>query len=249
MTSSCSNNGKLRKKADGQAEVERFPWDFDDPGTPFWNDAALKPPLPRNFLTCFTAKEITQMHLDDDAALANGGAQAKLSHLLKLLQEKLRARESNAAPSPLYEAAWDEWQRLVTGICHVQKLLGLTEEEEASLRFLMKHGRDGKRNMSGVNMMAGFMMDQERYREAEVLATEALPWLQGHAMLGKDSPQALGCMRRLVQCTWKQGRKEEAEETLNEYQDLVEGMDHGEFGKYQDDELGNLRVLVRELQD
>lgn len=92
-----------RQNADGQAE-ERFPWDFDNPGTPFWNDAALKSPLPRNFLTCFTADEITQMHLD---ALASWDAKEKLSHLQKQLQQKLRAQESNTAPCPLYEAEWE----------------------------------------------------------------------------------------------------------------------------------------------
>lgn len=137
----------------------------------------------------------------------------------------------------------------MTGICHVQKLLGLTEEEEESLNLLMKHGRDGKRNMSGVNMMVGFMMDQKRYHEAEILAREVLPWLQGHAMLGKDSPQALGCLRRLVECIWEQGQVEEAEEMLDEYRGLVERMGEGKFGKYQDDERESLRELVCELQD
>ena len=33
-------------------------------------------------------------------------------------------------------------------------------------------------------------------------------WLQGHELLGRDSPQALGCIRVLFKGLWKKGKRE-----------------------------------------
>lgn len=115
----------------------------------------------------------------------------------------------------------------------------------------MQHGRDGgKRNLSGVNMMASFKMEQGQYREAEtMLQDEVLPWLQGNEMLGLDSPQALSCMRRLIECLEKGGKVEEAEKVVDEYRTLVESMGSGKFGKYQEDEQNELKKLMQKLED
>lgn len=234
-------------KTQSKAHPEKFPWDFDNPDTLFWNDPALAPPLPRNFLTCFTADEIQEMNLDASAHLTK---EDKLSLLLHLIQTKYKARESgDGASVPLYETAWEEWQRLMTGIIHLQDLSGLREDQEGSLELLIQHGRDGKRNLSGVNMMASFKMEQGEYGDGEIMLREVLPWLQGHEMLGRDSPQALGCMRRLIECLWEEGKLVEAERLLDEYRALVEAMGDGKFGKYQEAEQKEVEKLVQKFND
>jgi hypothetical protein len=46
--------------------------------------------------------------------------------------------------------------------------------------------------MSALHQLSGVMETVERYGEAETMAREVLPWMQGHEMLGGNSPQALG---------------------------------------------------------
>lgn len=235
------------EKPQPEVHPEKFPWDFDNPNTPFWNDTALAPPLPRNFLTCFTAGEIKEMDLDASAHL---NKQDKLSLLLHRIHTKYKTREAEQEPPlPLYDAAWEDWQRLMTGIINLQDLSGLKEEQEKSLEVLIQHGRDGKRNLSGVNMMASFKMEQGEYGDAETMLREVLPWLQGHEMLGKDSPQALGCIRRLIECLWKGGKLVEAERLLDEYRSLVETMGDGKFGKYREEEQKEVEKLEREHRE
>lgn len=218
----------------------KFPWDYDIPDTPFWSD--LEFTVGRNFLTCFSPSEVEQMHLD--GALNEN---QKLELLLKLLQEKLESRKAEVAPQSLCSIDFAEWQRLMIGIETMQKFLDLPEEEE-TLRIIMENGRDGKRNMSGVNMMAIFKEKHGLYSEAETLAREVLPFMQTHEMLGVDSPQAMGTTRTLIRSIWKQGREEEAEGLVKETSNLVEHMKDGKFGKYQAEEHRMLVDLVAELQ-
>lgn len=227
------------------AEPKKFPWDFDNPNTPFWNDPALNSPLPRNFLTCFTADEIYEMNLDASGDLPK---EEKLSLLLCLIQAKYKGREAEVAPLALYETAWEDWQHLMVGTIHLQDLSGLKEDQEKSLELLIDHGRDGKRNLSGVNMMASFRMEQGEYGDAETMMREVLSWLQGHELLDRDSPQALSCTRRLIECLWNQGEIDEAERALGEYRMLVDGMGKGKFGKYQVDEQEQAERLIRKLK-
>lgn len=237
-------------KTQSEMHPEKFPWDFENPNTPFWSDPALAPPLPRNFLICFTADEIEEMNLDASAHLSK---QDNFLLLLHHIQTKYKVREAEdphlQAPLPLYDTAWEDWQRLMTGIIHLQDLSGLKEEQEKSLELLIQHGRDGKRNLSGVNMMASFKMEQGEYSDAETMLQEVLPRLQGHEMLGRDSPQALGCIRRLIECLWKGGKLDESGRLLDEYRTLVEDMGDGKFGKYQEEEQKEVEKLVQGLKD
>lgn len=94
------------QKMESGVESEKFPWDFNNSNTLFWNDPVLAPPLPRNFLTCFTAEEIKDMNLDALSHLIKDG---KLSFLLHLIQAKYKARKAKAAPLPFYDTAWEDW--------------------------------------------------------------------------------------------------------------------------------------------
>lgn len=68
--------------------------------------------------------------------------------------------------------------------------------------------------------------------------------------MGKDSPQALGAGRIIVEATWRQGgqRRGDAERLLEEMRGLVEGMGGGDFGVYQEDERGYLQKLDERLR-
>ena len=223
------------------SQVQKFPWDFDVPETPFWSD--LEFTVARNFLTCFSESEVKQMHLDH-----NLDRESRLRLLLGLVQQKLVAREAEVAPSRLHAEDFNEWQRIMIGIETMQKFLGLPEEEE-TLKKIMENGKDGKRNMSGVNMMANFKEKQGSYEDAELLAREVLPFMQQHEMLGVDSPQAFGTTRTLLRCVWKQGKQEEARALIAETSALIDGMDKSKFSKYQEEERGMLAGLVCELED
>jgi hypothetical protein len=222
----------------------KFSWDYDVPNIPFWSD--LQPDstitIARNFLTCFSKSEVEDMNLDDTL-----DKDQKLHLLLRLLQEKLAAREAQVSPQPLRMVDYSEWQRLMIGIETMQKFLDLPEEED-TLRIIMESGKDGNRNMSGVNMMAAFKEKHGLYMEAETLAREVLPFMQGHEMLGPDSPQAFGTIRTLIRTIWKQGRGEEARDLLKTTSDLIEKMGDGKFRKYQAEERDMLQGVVAELE-
>jgi hypothetical protein len=222
----------------------KFSWDYDVPNTPFWSD--LQPDstitIARNFLTCFSQSEVEDMNLDDTL-----DKDQKLHLLFRLLREKLTARDAEVFPQLLHDVDYSEWQRLMIGIETMQKFLGLPEEED-TLRIIMENGKDGKRNMSGVNMMAGFKEKHGLYSEAETLAQEVLPFMQGHEILGPDSPQTFGTTRTLIRSIWKQNREEEARKLVEDTSNLIEKMGDGKFRKYQAEERNMLQNLVVELE-
>jgi hypothetical protein len=221
------------------AEI-KYSWDFDVPETPFWSN--LEFTVARNFLTCFTSSEVEQMPLDE--SLDN---EAKLRLLLSKVQQKLTTREREVAPVILHDLDFSEWQRLMIAIETMQKFLNLPEEAE-TIRILMENGKDGKRDMSGVNMMAHYRAKHGPYAEGEMLAREALPFMQNHAMLGPDSPQALGTSRALIACLWKGGKLDEAKTLLEETVRLVGSMGNGKFGKYQEREKILFQIVETELE-
>lgn len=131
--------------AGGQAE--KFLWEFDSPNTPLWDDAALKAPLPRNFLTCFTAHEISEMNLE--ASARDFSQDEKLRLLVRRVHDKYKAREAEVTPSHLYETDWEDWQRLLVGIIHLQELSGLASEQEQSVG---SRARGWKQNSCWMNI-------------------------------------------------------------------------------------------------
>src|SRR5271170_691383 len=113
-------------------------------------------------------------------------------------------------------------------------------EEERLVREVYENGPDGTKSMSALHQLSGLVEVMGRYGEAECMAREVLPWMQGHEMLGRDSPQALGCMRCLARSVWKQERYEEAAEWIEKCRRAIENMGRGRFGKYHDDEKKQL---------
>jgi hypothetical protein len=116
------------------------------------------------------------------------------------------------------------------------------------VREMYENGPNGTKSMGALHQLSGLMELIGRYGEAECMAREVLPWMQGHEMLGRDSPQALGCMRCLVRSVWKQRRYGEAAEWVERARRTIENMWRGRFGKYQDGERKQLEDDVEVLE-
>ena len=81
------------------------------------------------------------------------------------------------------------------GLSTIEHFLGDYDAEEKIVREMYENGPDGTKSMSTLHQLSGLMETVGRYGEAETMAREVLPWMQGHEMLGGNSLQALGYMR------------------------------------------------------
>ncbi|KAF8204469.1 hypothetical protein K438DRAFT_1819961 [Mycena galopus ATCC 62051] len=220
----------------------KFDWDYDVPDTPFWHDLPFT--AGRNFLTCYSASELEEISFDGALSVPS-----KLAFLLSLLEARLDARKATAAPLQLHVADHREWQRLMLGIETMQNHLGMPEESDTICTMLETSQRESER-LSWTNMLAALKLRQGDYAEAERLEREVLPWMQKSERMGKDSPQALGTTRRIIETLWKQGgtKTDEARQLAKDTAELVEGMGTSKFAKYQEEERQMLQDLVVKLE-
>lgn len=219
----------------------RFEWDFEVPDDPFWK--GLEFTVARNFLTCYEPRDLEALRFD-----AGLSAPDRLRFLLRELQARLAALEAAVAPESLDGAQPDAWRRLMLGIETMQKQLGLVDEEAATIRTVLAATR-GDARVPWLNMLAHLDLRGGNFAEAEAMAREVLPWMQTHAKLGMDSPQAFGTTRTIIESVWRQGgdKEDEARRLIEETFALIENMGGGKFEKYQDDERQELRDLVSRL--
>lgn len=222
----------------------RFEWDFDVPDTPFWKGIDFR--VARNFLTCLDSSELEDVPFDQ---LDGIDAKNRLLFLLSQLQARLSNHEVAAAPSPLYIADPDQWRKFMLAIQTLQNHLDLPQDEAKTIRRVL-HTAEGDSRIPWLNMLANLDLKNGDYAEAEELALEVVPWMQAHAKLGVDSPQALGSMRTLIQAAWHQGgaKREEAKRLIRETSDLIEDMGSSKFAKYQEEERQMLQKLKEELE-
>jgi hypothetical protein len=219
----------------------KFPWDYEVPNTTFWNSLDYK--VGRNFLQCHTESEISQMTFNETLSL-----EEKLKYLRSILNQTLSAKSKKTAPIPLHDVDYKSWNHLKLGLSTIEHFLGDYDAEEKIVREMYESGPDGTKSMSALHQLSGLMEKVGRYGEAETMAREVLPWMQGHEMLGGNSPQALGCMRVLVRSIWKQTRYVEAGEWIEKCKRTVENMGKGHFAKFQDDERRQLDDDVKALK-
>jgi len=227
--------------AQEKPQQQKFDWDYDVPDTPFWRDLPFV--AGRNFLTCYSASEIEDINFDGTLSVPE-----KFTFLLSLLEARLETRKAAAFPVSLHTADYPEWSNLMLGIQTMQSQLGMPEEAD-TLRVMLETSQ-GNQRVSWLNMLGGFKLRQGEYVEAERLEREVLPFMQTHERLGKDSPQALGTTRRIIEAMWKQGgsKVEEARRLAEETAELVEGLRTSKFAKYQEEERQMLRDLVAQLE-
>jgi hypothetical protein len=230
--------------SDGKEDTDgrsKFAWEYPVPTNAFWNDLPFT--LSRNFLSNYAEEEIRDLPIDGDSKLPKN---KRLELLDDLLKERLTAKNNAAAPKTFYDVDYPGWDRLWLGISSIQQELGLPEAEQ-TLRMMCERRKD-KSNLSHFHNLAGLLLAKGEYHEAETTETEVKVWLE--SKLGKDSPQALGAGRILVEAVWKQGveRRMDAERLLGEMREVVEGMGDGSFGMYQEDERGFLQKLEERLR-
>ena len=183
----------------------RFSWDYDRLNNAFWN--SLNYVVGRNFLQCYTESKISRMTFDESLPLAE-----KLAYLRSQLDETFSGREEEGAPVSFHDADYKAWKLLKLGMSTTDQFVGNTKVEEKFVREMYENGPDGTRDVNVLLQLSEIMEATGRYAEREAMEREVLPWLQGHEMLGKDSPQANSYMRHLASNIWKQRRYEEGGE-------------------------------------
>jgi hypothetical protein len=134
-------------------------------------------------------------------------------------------------------------------VSSIDNFLGDHSGDEDLAREFYENGPNGTKDMSALLNLAHAQLEAGKLAEAEKSAREVLPWLQGHEKLGPDSPQALGCMRILVPCIWKQGRHAEAESWVDRCKQSIENLSRGQFAKYYDEEKRELDSVVSGLKE
>jgi hypothetical protein len=218
-----------------------FSWEYPVPDDEFWN--TLKYATSRNFFQSFTPEELAPMKFDPKLNQTE-----KLQLLSKLLQDKLAFKDAEHAPKHLYVVNYPLWMKIMVAQWSMQHDLDNEEElEKISLDMLDKN--PDPKNLSALNILVHLREKQGRYKEAgETLRADVLPWMRNHETLGVDSPQALGTMRRLVVCAWKQGKVNEAKALIAETSTLIDGMTDGKFSVYQEDEKRYLADTVADLE-
>lgn len=128
----------------------------------------------------------------------------------------------------------------------MQHELGRSEADEA-MRMMYERRKD-KANLSHLHTLAALALEKGRYAESEKAGTEVLVWLE--EKLGKDSPQALGSRRIIAQALWKQGtsRRAEAEQVIDEFDDILAHIKSGRFATYQHEERELFEKMLEDLK-
>ncbi|KAE8452039.1 hypothetical protein EG329_002204 [Mollisiaceae sp. DMI_Dod_QoI] len=215
--------------SDDARKEPKFPWDYEVPNDAFWN--SLEYTLARNFLQCYNESEISKMHFD-----ATLPSPEKLKYLRRYLDNTFEEKDKKAAPVPLHDADYQTWLHLKLAMSTVEFFLENYDDEEVIVREMYENGPDGTKSMSALHQLSAVMEKTRRYTEAEAMAKEVLPWMQGHELLGRDSPQALSGLRILATSVWKQKRYVDGEEWMSRYERTIDDMKNGKFGKYEDAE-------------
>jgi hypothetical protein len=146
--------------SDDARKPPKFPWDYDIPNEAFWN--SLPYTTARNFLSCYTPSQISNMHFDSTLSLLE-----KLKFLRQYLNTTFTAKEEEVAPTPLYEADYPAWMNLKLAMCSMENELGNYDEQEKLVREMYERAPDRNKRMSALHQLAGILMETKRYAEAE----------------------------------------------------------------------------------
>ena len=211
----------------------KFSWDYDVPNTPFWNSLDYR--LSRNFLQCYTEAEIAQFDLDETLSVDD-----KIECLRTLLENTLAEKGTKVSPKSLHDADYEAWRSLKLGISTMDHFLGNQAEEAATVKEMYENGPEGTKNMSALHNLSAITEAAGNYSEAERMALEVLPWLEGHEKLGPGSPQALSSMKCLARSTWKQEKFDDANQWIEKCRLQLKQMAEGQFSKYYESEAGML---------
>ena len=232
--------------AEASRQLPKFPWDYDVPDTPFWN--TLDHNIGRAFYLTYTDAEISQMQITFPDSFSN---EEKIKFLRDKLNDSLLQKERDAAPLRLKDVDYKSWSNFTGSISSMDWHLGDLDATERSMRERWEAepiDNSGQKNKSVLGGLAGILEKRGQYAEAEGMALESLAWISGHPKCGPNSPQALGNMRTLVNCVWKQGRYSDAQAWIEKCERSIEEMGKTDFKKYVKDEEEELERVVKALE-
>jgi hypothetical protein len=220
-----------------------FPWEIYIPDTKFWSSTDYR--IARAFLAVFPLDETKTMPLDPKL-----NEKEKIQLFTKILREKYNSEEKKHTPLPLYDADYTLWKKLMSTMSTMAYFDKDVDEQENILRSMIvqEEKHDGKVSFSTLSGLSHVLEQKGEYEEAEKICRQVMPEFREHKALGVDSPQTLGNTRHLIQCVWKQGKEEEAQDLIKETYELIENMGKGKFAKYEIEEKEALDELVLDLQ-
>jgi len=187
----------------------------------------------------FTAAEVNQLGQPPIATETQAG---KNKALEGLATDNLIAKENALGPEHADTLA-------------AMHTLGLVQSETGSAaraeqtwrKMLSIRERDRPHSALAVRSNLGFaLVMQGKYAEAEEIARQLLPMLQERH--GRDSPQALGTLRQLIEAVGAQRRDEEAKRLSEQGFALIGNMGKGKFKEYQQEELEAMQQAAAGLE-
>lgn len=199
----------------------------------------IRSQLREQITSTFTEDEIKQLDLPPGDTETQAG---KYKALEKLALDNVVTKEKALGPEHVDTLA------AMHALGMLQSEIGEhAQAEETWRKILMIQEKDRPNTSLAVRSNLGFaLVEQAKYAEAEEIARQLLPVLQGRH--GKDSPQALGALRQLTEAVGAQRRYQEAK-TLNEQGfKLVESMSEGKFKQYQQEELEAMQQVAAQLK-
>jgi hypothetical protein len=251
----AATTSQQHREAAAAAEPQQFPWEAPHLTGAFWdNFPDPNHHLARSVGRLFSPYEFARLHLDPAADPAHKQAQ-----LHAALEQHMPDSDQPEALSP---DAYGQWHTRGFVLAALERDLGRDDEAESRLRQLAaswekRHragGTDGTaadpetvgsaKDVGALNNLAFLLAARGRCAEAEAVARELAPLLDGAPLLGRTSPQALGNRRLLIECVARQGRAAEAERLCVEVYGVVGEMAGTKFAKYEEEE----RVALHEVR-
>jgi hypothetical protein len=244
MVATTSSSRYSNEKVATSEAAKAFAWENPVPVNSFWD--SIEYPTARSFLGNFSDEELAKLPIDPNST---ADKESKLHLLLRLLGEKLAQEEAvTTPPGSLSETDHKKWYNLNAGIYSMQRELDLPEAEQ-TVRMLVSREVSEPDNMVTKHMLAAYLAGHGKGEEAEKTELPVLSWMEAHPKLGRDSPQAIGARRILLQALSGQGpgRRAESEKILAELNEIVDGMAGGKFEVYQEEERGAIKALIEKL--
>ena len=190
---------------------------------------------------------ITEVISTDDCneLLALHTDAARKSSLLQMLKNMVATRRSTLGPTD------NATLTAMHVLAHAQSVLGQHDASDAIWRemntiYLSRLGPD--RSLAVRFNLAISLVSQAGYEEAEAAWRTLISEVDER--WGKDSPQALGARRALMEALGKQqGKWEEAKRMNDEAFEIIDGMGKGEYKKFEEEEREEMNSVREKLEE
>ncbi|KAH0018176.1 hypothetical protein KCU78_g7268, partial [Aureobasidium melanogenum] len=116
---------------------------------------------------------------------------------------------------------------------------------EETYRELLAANPPSRPNLAAMSNLIDVLNIQHKYPEAQTMAMQVLPLLQKE--LGANSPQYLGCMRKLMESLVEQNKSEEARVMYQKGMDLVATISDDDVKKEEGDAMQEIDRKIDSL--